>query len=335
MAIRNEITDKSVLFIPIFSARSYETGIYNLALDGNMARIVSMILMGKPKHATVLIPDNISNLDVIMRQLRDGDSENRIEKIFVRCNAYGENAYATRMNGNKFAEFINDKFDRNDFDIIVIEPNTLADKKYFYQFRNAKIIYWCVASITSKGTPWFTEKFVDMDKKIASEFDTECILKTQVEALGGLSYDDHDGFYNPESFDYQTIFFPFRLSDKNYHTYEFKESIHKLKKICYNKFKVLYTDVNDSGYFYEDEDTFIKVPSQKEVYLEILKAKPIIPYLENTDILTHINIHEMLYYGCRIIMFENETYKNVENVSFIKTIDELSEELKRRIENGK
>ena len=65
MAIRDEITNKSVLFVPIFSARSYETGIYNLALDGNMARIVSMILMGKPDKATVLIPRNISNLDVI------------------------------------------------------------------------------------------------------------------------------------------------------------------------------------------------------------------------------------------------------------------------------
>ena len=70
MAIRDEITNKSVLFVPIFSARSYETGIYNLALDGNMARIVSMILMGKPDKATVLIPRNISNLDVISRQLK-------------------------------------------------------------------------------------------------------------------------------------------------------------------------------------------------------------------------------------------------------------------------
>lgn len=329
MAIRDEITNKSVLFVPIFSARSYETGIYNLALDGNMARIVSMILMGKPDKATVLIPRNISNLDVISRQLK-GMNVN-----FIRCNAYGENAYATRMNGNKFAEFINDKFDRNDFDIIVIEPNTLADKKYFYQFRNAKIIYWCVASITSKGTPWFTEKFVDMDKKIANMFQTECVLLTQVEALGGLSYADEKGFYDASQFDYDTIFFPFRLTDQNYHAEDVKNAVQKLKKMCYNNFKVLYTDVNDSGYFYEDEDTFIKVPSQKEVYLEILKAKPIIPYLEDTDVLTHINIHEMIYYGCRLIMFENETYKGYDNVTFIKDIQELPEELKRRIENGK
>lgn len=329
MAIRDEITNKSVLFVPIFSARSYETGIYNLALDGNMARIVSMILMGKPDKATVLIPRNISSLDVISRQLKG------MNVSFIRCDAYGENAYATRMNGNAFAYFLNNKFGPDDFDVLVLEPNTLLLSDYLFTFRFAKIIYWCVASVTSKGTPWFTEKFVDMDKKIADMFPTECVLQTQVEALGGLSYADEKGFYDASQFDYDTIFFPFRLTDQNYHAEDVKNAVQKLKKMCYNNFKVLYTDVNDSGYFYEDEDTFIKVPSQKEVYLEILKAKPIIPYLEDTDVLTHINIHEMIYYGCRLIMFENETYKGYDNVTFIKDIQELPEELKRRIENGK
>ena len=329
MAIRDEITDKSVLFVPIFSARSYETGIYNLALDGNMARIVSMILMGRPDKATVLIPKNISNLDVISRQLK-GMNVN-----FIRCDAYGENAYATRMNGIAFADFMNDRFGPNDFDVLILEPNTLLLSDHLLTFRFAKIIYWCVASVTSKGTPWFTEKFVDMDKKIANMFPTECILQTQVEALGGLSYADEKGFYDASQFDYDTIFFPFRLTDKNYHAEDVKNAIKKIKKTCHNNFKVLYTDVNDSGRFYEDSDTFIKVPSQKEVYIGILKSKPIIPYLEDTNVLTHINIHEMMYYGCRLIMFENETYKGYDNVTFIKDIQELPDELKRRIESGK
>lgn len=328
MAIRNEITNKSVLFVPIYSARSYETGIYNLALDGNMARIVSMILMGKPGKATILIPENTINLDVISRQL------NGINVNFIRCNAYGENAYATRMNGLRFADFINSRFGPDDFDILVLEPNTLLllnDK--LLTFRHAKIIYWCVASETSKGTPWFVEKFANIDKKIANMFPTECVLQTQVEALDGLSYVDEKGFYDPSQFDYDTIFFPFRLTDQNYHSEDVKNAIQKLKKICRSRFKVLYTDVNDSGRFYEDPNTFVKVSSQKEVYIEILKAKPIIPYFEDTNVLTHINIHEMIYYGCRLIMFENETYKGYDNVTFIKDICELPEELKRRIEN--
>lgn len=254
---------------------------------------------------------------------------------FIRCDAYGENAYATRMNGLAFADFINNRFGPDDFDVLVLEPNTLLLSDYLFTFRFAKIIYWCVASVTSKGTPWFTEKFVDMDKKIANMFPTECVLQTQVEALGGLSYADEKGFYDAGQFDYDTIFFPFRLTDQNYHAEDVKNAVQKLKKMCYNNFRVLYTDVNDSGRFYEDPDTFIKVPSQKEVYIGILKSKPIIPYLEDTDVLTHINIHEMIYYGCRLIMFENETYKGYDNVTFIKDIQELPEELKRRIENGK
>lgn len=330
MAIRDEITDKSVLFVPIFSARSYETGIYNLALDGNMARIVSMILMGKPNEATVLIPQNVSGLDIISRQLNGASVK------FIRCAAYGENAHATRVNGVKFADFINSKFKSDDFDILVLEPNTLLDKKYLFSFElYARVIYWCVASDTSKGAPWFVEEFAELDRKIASNYMTECVLQTQVDVLGGLSYVDEKGFYDASQFDYDTIFFPFRLTDKNYHSREVQEAIYKLKETCYNKFKVLYTDVNDSGRFYEDPETFVKIPSQKEVYIGILKSKPIIPYLEDTDILTHINIHEMIYYGCRIIMFENETYKGYENITFIKDIQELPEELKRRIENGK
>lgn len=328
-ALRGEITDKSVLFVPIFSARSYETGIYNLALDGNMARIVSMILMGKPRKATVLVPMKIINLDIVSRQLKG------IDVNFVRCGAYGENAYATRMNGEAFANFMNLVFDPNDFDVLVLEPNTLLLSNDLFIFKNARIIYWCVASVTSKGIPWFTEKFVDIDKEIASKFPTECVLQTQVDALGGLSYADGKGFYDVSQFDYDTIFFPFRLTDQNYHADDVKKAVQKLKKDGCRNFKVLYTDVNDSGRFYEDPDTFIKIPSQKEVYIGILKSKPIIPYLENTDVLTHINIHEMMYYGCRLIMFENDTYKGYDNVTFIKDVKELPDELRRRMENGK
>ena len=329
MAIRDEITGKSVLFVPVFSARSYETGIYNLALDGNMARIVSMVLTGKPRKATILVPTKIINLDVISKRLKG------INVNFVRCSAYGENAYATRMNGAKFVDFINFAFDPSDFDILVLEPNTLLLSKGLSIFENTRIIYWCVASTTSKGTPWFTEKFIDIDKEIAAKYPTECVLQTQVDALGGLSYADEKGFYDVSLFDYDTIFFPFRLTDQNYHADDVKRAVQKLKKAGYDKFRLLYTDTNDSGRFYEDPDTFIKIPSQKEVYIGILKSRPIIPYLEDTDVLTHINIHEMMYYGCRLIMFRNETYKGYDNVTFIDSIDELPEEIKRRMESGK
>ena len=66
----------------------------------------------------------------------------------------------------------------------------------------------------------------------------------------------------------------------------------------------------------------------------MLKSRPIIPYLEDVNVLTHINIHEMLYYGCRIIMLENDVYKGYDGVSFIASISDLQDEIIRRIESG-
>jgi len=332
MAIRDEITGKNALFIPMLSARSYETGLYNLLLDGNMARLVSMLKVAKPRHATILIPYNVINLDQIKAQL----SNTGIHTVFCRCSAYGDNAAATRKNGVVFEDFLETYFDYwPKFDYVIVEPNTLAVNDRFRSFfKDSKIIYWCVASVTSKGTPWFVKDYEDIDKEIAAKMSTECVLQTQVEALGGLSYADEKGFYDPSIFDYETIFFPFRLSDKNYHANEFKRAAIKAAQICSRNFKVLYTDVNDSGLFYERPDLFVKVPSQKEVYLGMLKSRPIIPYLEDVNILTHINIHEMLYYGCRIIMLENDVYKGQEGVSFIASISDLQDEIIRRIESG-
>lgn len=308
MTIQDKIENKRVLFVPVFSTRSYKTGEYNLALDGNMARIISKILSSKPKFAEVLIPKRSIGLDVWVKALKRHNFENHVK--FTGCGAYGENAHATRMNSNEFKNWLWEWVDPNDFDCLVVEPNKLALEMdelipgWVEQFND--IIYWCVASATTKGTPWFTEDFVQMDKEIALKYLTACASYSQVEYLGRLAFLD-DNFYDPSLFDFKTIFFPFRLSDKNYKAEYVRSVLEEVKRRGYN-FKVLYTDVNDSDIFKEDE-TFVKVSGQKEVYLSILKSKPIIPYLEDADMLMHINITEFMHYGCKVIMKENNTIK--------------------------
>lgn len=339
--ITAKIKCKNVLFVPIYSARSYETGIYNLALDGNMARIISKLVTSAFNHAIVLIPDKHSGLDVIHKQLGKIGTSGTVD--FIECDCYGVNAYETRMNGDKFIKFISESFGGYSdvcIDVMVIEPNTLADKheQLMLSMHNPRleVIYWCVASVTSMGTPWFVEMFADIDKRIAQTIPTECVLRSQVEALGGHSYYNKSGFYDASAFDYVTIFFPFRLSDKSYHAVEFRDAINALPQWCKNRIKVLYTDVNDSGIF-EEDDVFVKVPSQKEVYIGILKGKPIIPYLDDSNIITHINIHEFMYYDCEVIMLWNHIYSLCENVHMIDDISALSAALgiaiKRRINN--
>lgn len=339
-SICEKISGKTALFVPAYSARSYETGIYNLALDGNMARIMSKLITSDFKHAIVLIPDKHSGIDVITKQLTKIGINDKVE--FIGCDCYGENAYETRMNADKFIAFLNGTFGTGEeygIEVVVLEPNTLADRYHELAMGwTVQFVYWCVASVTSKGTPWFVEKFADMDERIAQTMPTECVLWSQVEALGGYSYCDRWGFYDASVFDYVTIFFPFRLTDKSYHAIEFRHAINTLPQWCKDKIKVLYTDVNDSGIFTEDV-VFVKVPSQKEVYIGILKGKPIIPYLDDSDMITHINIHEFMYYDCEVIMLWNHTYSLCDNVHMIHDISLLSasleREIKRRINNDK
>ena len=248
---------------------------------------------------------------------------------WISCSAYGHNAKETRDNYKSMVDFINENKLLDDIDYVVCEPNYLI--KYFIESNiyNCKFIYWCVASITSEMCPWFVEEYIDLDKKIAKEIPTAVCTKTQVEALGINSF--VEPIYNPEFFDYDIIFFPFRLSDQSYKFEEFRNIIETyyeetISKCC-NRFKVLYSDPNQSYKDKLNNEIFVKVPSDKPVYLSILKSKPIIPYFEDSKNMEHISINEFLYYDCRIIAFENERFDNNTNVRQISKLDEIKKVL--------
>lgn len=285
---------KEVLFIPIFSMRSYVTGIYKLENDGNMARIMSKLIELNYKHATVFIP----KLHTDITQFENKLKEYKKNVTFVESNGYQENAAATR---SEYEEFMNEIFTKDKkYDIIISEPNILTYKLVEMQKeKQFELIYWCVASITTEGMPWFVSDFSAIDTVIAQKVITACATISQVKALKGKSYVEE--FYLPGFFDLNIIFFPFRLTDRNYKAIEFKK---RIEEMYGNKnlkdFIVLYTDMNDSGIF-EDKKPFKKIPSDKELYLAILKSKPIIPYFENEEMLLHISYVEFKYYGCNIV----------------------------------
>jgi hypothetical protein len=324
--ISKEIENKKVLFIPIYSMRSYKTGKYKMLNDGNMARILSKIYSSNVKSAHVLIPEQYEIED--FEDLNNFVERLKINVTFLQVKCYGENANETRNT----LRFINDKelnlLERcNNYDVIISEPNmttyALMESKI-----KSKLIYWCVASKTSEICPWFVEEFADMDYKIAQNVKTAVLTKTQMFYLKGKSFVDTD-FYKAELFDYKTIFFPFRLSDKSYKAKIFRKIIEELKSEGINNFKVLFTDPNNSGIF-EEDGTFVKVDSSKDVYLSILKSKPIIPYFEDSNNMLHISIFEFDYYGCKIIMYENDNIKP-ESAVFIKNDSEIKEALKNAL----
>lgn len=290
--------NKKILFIPVYSMRSYETGVYNLAADGNMARVVSKALDIGPdaNKIVILIPENSIGVEKYSDMLNSNT-------ILLECDAYGENAAETRNNPDKLIEWIKENIAPGIvgmYDYVIVEPNLLVEKLDEYYGLGNKLIYWCVASATDRGTPWFCKDYAELDKKLASKYETWCASQGQVNYLKGKS--QVATFYNPHYFNYKTIFFPFRLSDPNYNAAKLIHFVDMLVDLGITNFKVLYTDPNDSNVF-KDNSMFVKVPSQKEVYTEILKAKPIIPYFEDHYVLNHIGINEFKYYGCKVIMY--------------------------------
>lgn len=312
MTLKERLDGKRALFIPIFSMRDRQTGIYNLDNDGNFARIQSLIKSTNLEMTFVTIPQNAR----LTKRLND-------KWNFTTLFPYGENAKATRLacaDIDKILTFVTS----HDIDYIISEPNIITAE--LAERIPEKLIYWCVASVTSEGTPWFVEDFVESDKALAQKVVTACANNAQVEALGGLAYYE-PSFYDPKLFDYKTIFFPFRLTDSNYHAKEFSNAIYELSK-CNDvpPFKVLYTDVNNSELF-SNNVVMHKISADHDTYLQVLKGRPIIPYLERDDVLEHISIHEFMYYNCELIMLSQRHKRDYPNITYINSTDELLEAL--------
>lgn len=331
MKISEIIKDKNILLVPVLSMRSYETGKYNLMADGNVSRIVSKLYESDFKSATILIPDEdrIDNKGELERLMRSALRGKNVR--LLSCAAFGNNAHETRTS-KKFFSFLC-SIGYEEYDVVLVEPNQLAMDLLSYHFWDDdmldKFVFWCPVSKTTGFTPSFIEEFDKKDMMIAKFIKTAVATQSQAGFLKGKSFVD-ETFYNAEAFDYKTVFFPFRLSDPCYKAKEVKDVLTRLKS-KYN-FKVLYTDPNQSGVF-DDDDLFVRVPSQKEVYIQILKSRPIIPYFENSDDVLHISIFEFMYYGCDVIMLKNNN-KTFENISQVSNMHEFEVELEKRLKRG-
>lgn len=325
------ITGKKVLFIPIYSMRDYKTGIYNLEADGNMARIYSKLRTAKPEKAVVAIPQYVLKAPEDFFEGFVTTEGNEAIK-WIKTDAYGTNAKETRNEVTKFLKFL-DNFDLNEFDYIVVEPNLLALYLTANEDIESKLVYWCVASVTSEMCPWFVRDYIDIDKMIASKITTIVSLPNQQQALGGKSIIDPN-FYDAKIFDYPIVYFPFRISDMSYHFDCVVKAVHSLWGKGLVNFKVLYTDVNnslDENLIPEEiKHLFKKVPADKEIYLSILKSKPIIPYLENPNNMVHISIFEFAYYQCDVIMRKSNNI-TFNSATIIDHIDYLENALRDKL----
>lgn len=338
-SIEEIMKNNNVLLIPVYSTRSYKTGIYDLAADGNVTKFLMKIVNSNAKSIDMFYPRKQNNLSFITNFFKKW----KINNINLIPFDYGENAHETRNMGKIFLKEIERKFkdEGKIYDVIISEVDTLAQlclqKQYIY-FNDINFVYWA-GSWNADGTFWNCKGHEELNKRIAEKIITPCLLPGQPNIYKGNSFYDICA-YDASLFDKATIFFPFRLSDMSYKARFFAEMINVISEDR-NDFVVLYTDPNDSQLFeqYRNEkgDIFKKVPCDKYVYLSILKGKPIIPYFDNPDINYHTNIFEFLYYECDIIIFENELCKSFEsvenkNITYIRELGEFRSALERRID---
>lgn len=304
------VTGKKVVFAPVYSMRSYETGEYNLEADGNFNRVMSVIRKYKPKTAYVLLPERSYLCDytfMLMLQRIQG-----VEVVFVPSELYGVNAAMTRQSTATLPESIEEV----KFDTLISEPQVFT-QHYMKCERDFDLYYWCVATSTDKWPIWFVDRYKDTDRLIASVVPTIVATEAQKDALGGKAF--VDDFYISEK-QPKTIYFPFRLSDPDYEFESLELILNRLNARGYRtKFNVLVPDINDSM---SRLDTAInslvtKVPADHAVYNAIISGKPIVPYFEHMDRLPHISIYEMIDAGCKIITWDCEDARKYDTITTV------------------
>jgi hypothetical protein len=301
MGLEVHLSKKRVLYIPIVSMRSYETGEYNLAADGNVNRFLSKFSMANSVDLTITLPINIINFDFItsiFNQFKDF----KVNYIYTSC--YGKNANETRKN-ILWINFLN-SLDLTKFDTIIFEPNIIGT----YNFsKSNKIIYWCPVSNTSEREISFVNEFAKLDKQTANKYMTYVCTKTQQEFLGKNSIIDTK-IMIPHLFanlpKRKLFFIPFRQSDKGYYITEIYTILKKLEDEF--DFEVIYTAPN--GFVNDIKlKNMRQVPSDRDTYYSILARQPCIPFLEDNKNILHMSLFEFDYFKCKVIGFKNDLIK--------------------------
>ena len=322
------VSGKNVLFVPTYSMRSYETGKYDLSADGNFARVLSFVKNSNCGYVTVTVPK--------LNMLKDGTVDYLYDLVaghdmsFAPINGYGANANGTRFSHELFKEVVPIAYT---YDLIVIEQEQLAlDLIHSRKVDNSKLVFWCVASHVKGHEIWFVDGHKHLDKLIASEIPTVCANEKQVEWLGGKSFVGF--FYDVRGAFKPTVFFPFRLSDPEYHFYDklirFLDVIQETSGDAYD---LLLTDPNESLDMSRiGHQRPLVVSNNHALYMAVLKGKPIVPYFAEVDVIRHISIEEMVQAGCCIITYENETYDMMPNVHMADDDEEFIRLLKHAIE---
>jgi hypothetical protein len=319
--LSKEISGKKVLYVPMYSMRDYDTGAYDLSCDGNVNRFLTMLSFAKDVDLVFMVPANIKpeSYTWMMDKIEELQKEgclSRWNDITTDC--YGLNALETRKN-YKWLEYITNHLVERGPDILLFEPNVLTK---LFNYHGAEPIYWLPVSSTADYVVPFLSEFTQTDRDASMNMTTVVASDEQhryFSEVGAIDLQVDNLFLRPEFFVTQppswptlqnVIFLPFRLTDDGYKFHY----LHMVFSELYDDydFEVWYTDPNNAM----DEDPrmdnkwYVKVSKDRNSYYKILSQRPIIPYLDNPDVIQHASPFEFAFYNCRMVYVENHLFRH-------------------------
>ncbi len=339
----------------MYSMRSRETGLYDIFKDGNFQLTLARML-AMPKGTEIFFSYPINSTRINITQLESLTEFAKSKGIILRSFFawYGDNPMQTRQGffdinfnseeHNLLSTLKNIKIKSlsNSTDVTHI----VTDICGIHNLDIHKNIHiknnFNVTSINGVSRPYVDDFFDEDLKSIKRAHVTTVLNQVQVDHIGSSTADGlthrvyvDNKIINPAVYEFfdslvdpsveedrnlpikkKTIFWPFRLTDKDYMFYEFIDKFEQ--QHLYEEYDIVVTDPNDS--LCVEAIYLSKFTPSKAEYYKILKMKPIIVMLDDVDITLHPGTLEFLYFDCPLVCYEN----NVIDTPFsIKSLDEI------------
>lgn len=315
----------NVLFAPIFSMRSYETGKYAILKDGNFQLTMARVLASDFDRVFVAVPEDSSDLDELTERFKDSPQVYFIEM------KYGANAVSTR----DFFWIANADMMKNlemNFDVLITDITGYSGTKpVVYNFN--------ITKLPELDRPYI-DRFFEQDLKsierslfttVINPRQREYILEVRPDLINKVivntkcAHTDLLPKFDVPAADSKMIFWPFRISDKAYKFAEFMEAFES-QGLHEDGWHVVITDPNDTiavtrGYI-------SKIKPSKEQYYRILSTRPVIVMLDDIDTVLHPGTIEFFHYGCSVITFSSDLIQNTNTIPDLRWLRWALQDLK-------
>lgn len=295
----------NILWIPIFSMRSYDTGEYSILKDGNFQLTMARVLASDFDLVTVAVPEQSSDFEEVLLRFKDAN-------VYFTKMKYGLNAVQTReifwvqnQIPSAYDLVISDITGYTGDSQVIYNFNITKlpelDRPYIDRFfeQDLKSIEQSVFTtvLNPRQREYILEVRPDLESKIVVH--TKCVHSAMMPSSAPMDF--------MMDADPKVVFWPFRISDKAYGFSEFLQAFTNqgLQDLGYG---IVITDPNDSA---TELPPFVsKIKPSKTEYYEILSSQPTVVMLDDIDTVLHPGTIEFFFYGCPVITFESKLIQN-------------------------